>query len=273
MRIARERPTFGVEVPLAMGRCGRGESAFGWTRPYHPPMRLRIQMARSAAIPNHPMLSRPRGSTHSAASKGPQAPPAFPPTWKSDCAKPCCPPEARRATRDASGWNTAEPMPIRAADARSSGNAGTRENKMSPIRVEPIPTAREYGWGWRSVAKPTSGCRSDAVHWYVKVISPTCAKLSWNAVFSNGYIAGISDCIISLRKWQKPMATRIGKTVRYPPAGDSPAVTSLSFGIKANTMGQKGCEPLPGYLNRSRNTPSLVMRQFHKNSVPKSILQ
>ena len=53
----------------------------------------------------------------------------------------------------------------------------------------------------------------------------------------------------------------------------SPAVTSLSFGIKANTMGQKGCEPLPGYLNRRRNTPSLVMRQFHKNSVPKSILQ
>jgi hypothetical protein len=39
--------------------------------------------------------------------------PVLPPTWNSDCARPWRPPEASRATRDASGWKIAEPMPIR----------------------------------------------------------------------------------------------------------------------------------------------------------------
>src|ERR1700674_1981249 len=56
-----------------------------------------------AATENQAMLDCPLGSTMKAASKGPSASPALPPTWKSDCAKPCCPPEAIRATREDSG--------------------------------------------------------------------------------------------------------------------------------------------------------------------------
>ena len=52
-----------------------------------------------------------------AASSGPSAVPKLPPTWNTDCASPCCPPEASRATREDSGWNTDEPMPISAAAA------------------------------------------------------------------------------------------------------------------------------------------------------------
>ena len=57
------------------------------------------------------MLPWPRGTTMNAASSGPIAEPVLPPTWNSDCAKPWRPPDAMRATRDASGWNTEEPMP------------------------------------------------------------------------------------------------------------------------------------------------------------------
>src|SRR5258707_757903 len=56
----------------------------------------------SARNENQAMLRCPRGST-SVASSGPNADPALPPTWNSDCAMPCCPPEAMRATRDDSG--------------------------------------------------------------------------------------------------------------------------------------------------------------------------
>ena len=38
-----------------------------------------------------------------AASSGPMALPALPPTWKIDCARPWRPPEARRAMREDSG--------------------------------------------------------------------------------------------------------------------------------------------------------------------------
>ena len=44
-----------------------------------------------------------------AASSGPSAEPTLPPTWNSDCARPCRPPDAMRATREDSGWNTDEP--------------------------------------------------------------------------------------------------------------------------------------------------------------------
>jgi hypothetical protein len=42
----------------------------------------------SAVTANHAMLRWPFGSTTNAASSGPIAEPALPPTWKSDCAKP-----------------------------------------------------------------------------------------------------------------------------------------------------------------------------------------
>ena len=52
------------------------------------------------------------------------AEPVLPPTWKKDCAKPCRPPEARRAMREDSGWKTAEPMPTRDAAKRSQPKVG-----------------------------------------------------------------------------------------------------------------------------------------------------
>ncbi len=60
-------------------------------------------MARSAAAENQDRLSCPLGITSQAASSGPVAVPTLPPTWKMDCARPCRPPEAMRATREDSG--------------------------------------------------------------------------------------------------------------------------------------------------------------------------
>ena len=52
----------------------------------------------------------PNGTTTKAASSGPVDWPKLPPTWKRLWAKPCRPPEAARATREASGWKTALPI-------------------------------------------------------------------------------------------------------------------------------------------------------------------
>ena len=69
---------------------------------------------------NQLTLCCPRGSTTKAASSGPMADPRLPPTWNSDCARPWRPPDASRATRELSGWNTAEPRPMQAAPTSSS---------------------------------------------------------------------------------------------------------------------------------------------------------
>src|SRR5256885_11203562 len=53
---------------------------------------------KKARRENHARLDCPLVSTN-AAKSGPRAEPALPPTWKSDCAMPCCPPDAMRATR------------------------------------------------------------------------------------------------------------------------------------------------------------------------------
>ena len=67
-----------------------------------------------------------------AASSGPIAGPALPPTWKSDCARPCRPPEARRAMREDSGWKTAEPKPImQAPSTRTSEAVGIAEHDQA----------------------------------------------------------------------------------------------------------------------------------------------
>ena len=55
------------------------------------------------------------GMTMAAVNSGPMAEPVLPPTWKVDCAVPKRPPEAMRATREASGWKVAEPIPTTAA--------------------------------------------------------------------------------------------------------------------------------------------------------------
>ena len=63
---------------------------------------------------NQAMLPRPCWTTMKAASKGPTAWPTLPPSWNTDWARPCRPPDARRATREDSGWKIEEPIPISA---------------------------------------------------------------------------------------------------------------------------------------------------------------
>jgi hypothetical protein len=67
-----------------------------------PTLASRIMPSR-ARTENHATLAWPRGRTMRAASNGPIAEPTPPPTWNSDCARPCRPPEANRAMRAASG--------------------------------------------------------------------------------------------------------------------------------------------------------------------------
>ena len=66
-----------------------------------------------------------------AASSGPSDWPKLPPTWNSDCAKPWRPPEAARATRDASGWKIAEPTPISATDDEQKRVAAAERQQPS----------------------------------------------------------------------------------------------------------------------------------------------
>ena len=113
-----------------------------------------------------------------AASSGPMAEPALPPTWNTDCAKPWRPPEARRATREASGWKMAEPSPIRQAPSTRIGKLCAWASVSSPAAVESIATGEENGIGQRSVTVPTTGCRNEAVTWKAKVSSPIWAKSS-----------------------------------------------------------------------------------------------
>ena len=79
-----------------------------------------------------------------AASSGPMRWPALPPTWNSDCARPCRPPEAMRAMRDDSGWKIDEPMPISAAaDQQQRDSCGACDSTIRPTSVKPMPTASE----------------------------------------------------------------------------------------------------------------------------------
>ena len=56
-----------------------------------------------------------------------------------------------RATRDASGWNTDEPMPRSAAASKIAGYDAARDMASSPTSVNPTPSVSEYGCGRRSV--------------------------------------------------------------------------------------------------------------------------
>ena len=71
-------------------------------------------MPISEPMANHDTLHCPFCSTMKAASRGPIAEPTLPPTWNSDWANPCRPPDARRATRELSGWKMADPSPTNA---------------------------------------------------------------------------------------------------------------------------------------------------------------
>src|ERR1017187_2570399 len=198
---------------VAVSRVARDFGVMlGW-RLYHAPTRSRIMMASSAAAENQAMLRCPAGSTIKAASKGPIDDPALPPTWNSDCANPCCPPEAMRATRDDSGWNTADPIPTSATAASTTAKLGAEAIRISPTMVNVIPTGKEYGVGRWSVYRPTTGCKSDAVSCEVSVISPIWPKSRRYELLKMGYTAGITDCIMSFNRWQKLIAARIRNAV------------------------------------------------------------
>ncbi len=133
-------------------------------------------MPTSASSANQATLDWPKGSTMNAAISGPIALPILPPTWNSDCAKPCRPPEASRATREASGWNTAEPKPIRQAASTSMPKPCAWPSSTSPTSVLAMPAGSEYGIGQRSVTMPTPGCSSEAVTWKAIVSRPIWTK-------------------------------------------------------------------------------------------------
>ena len=107
-------------------------------------------------------------------------------TWNSDCAKPKRPPEASRATREASGWKVEEPMPIRPAASSSMAKLPAVASRATPPSVTHIPAGSRKGIGRRSVYRPIQGCSSEAVHWKVSVIRPIWVKLSANSSLSNG---------------------------------------------------------------------------------------
>lgn len=44
-----------------------------------------------------------------------------------------------------------------------AGKSEAIESNSRPVRVNPIPAAKEYGSGRRSVNVPMNGCKSDAV--------------------------------------------------------------------------------------------------------------
>src|SRR6185295_14670107 len=136
---------------VASATAARGAGRAGRWRAYQPPTCTSTTMAISAAPENHAMLDWPCGTTTNAASNGPDAEPMFPPTWKRDWASPYRPPAAMRATREASGWKIAEPIPINVAENRIAGYVPARDINKRPTRVRPIPTVSEYGRGRRSV--------------------------------------------------------------------------------------------------------------------------
>src|SRR6185295_3654878 len=76
-----------AEIVAVVGRRAlTGEGAR--CRAYQPPTSSSTKIAISAAPENHAMLDCPCGTTTNAASRGPEAEPMFPPTWKSDWASP-----------------------------------------------------------------------------------------------------------------------------------------------------------------------------------------
>jgi len=105
-----------------------------------------------------------------------------------------------RATRDDSGWNTADPIPTIATAAKTIPKLGADASRTSPSMVKVIPAGREYGVGRWSVYNPTTGCKSDAVSWDVRLINPIWPKSKWYEDLRMGYTAGITDCIMSFNR-------------------------------------------------------------------------
>ena len=59
------------------------------------------------------------------------------------CASPFLPPLAICATREASGWNTAEPMPMQHTATRMLAKEAAQASCTSPTSVKHMPHANE----------------------------------------------------------------------------------------------------------------------------------
>ena len=122
-----------------------------WLLRYQLPTRQSTAIAVIAMIENQAMLCWPKGTTMAAASSGPSDEPTLPPTWKTDCANPCRPPEASRAMREDSGWKIDEPRPISPAASSSSAKVGATDRSSRPTKLAPMPIGSANGCGRRSV--------------------------------------------------------------------------------------------------------------------------
>ena len=103
-----------------------------------------------------------RGTTMNATNKGPIAVPAFPPSWKIDCAKPLFPPEAKNEILDDSGWNMEEPIPTKTTATITILKLDAYANVTIPANVNSIPNICPKGFGCLSVYNPTTGCKIEA---------------------------------------------------------------------------------------------------------------
>ncbi|MNC29279.1 hypothetical protein D3C75_775230 [compost metagenome] len=110
----------------------------------------------------------------SAVIMGPRDCPALPPTWKIDWANPRCRGDAAiLATRDPSGWKTAEPRPIITTAAITCQYWSAKARVSIPKKLATIPVGRSQGDGFLSVYSPTTGWRMDAVTFRPKMTKPT----------------------------------------------------------------------------------------------------
>src|SRR5260370_18581026 len=112
-----------------------------------PPTFANKMIATRPTKENQPILLCPLGTMINAANKGPSDVPALPPTWNIDWASPCRPPEAMRASREASGWKTDDPMPTSPAEQRIMEKLLEMDKSSKPKSVSPMPMAKEYGFG------------------------------------------------------------------------------------------------------------------------------
>src|SRR5690625_52463 len=101
-------------------------------------------------------------------------------------------PAARKATRDPSGWKTADPNPIKTTLIKIVMKFGARANPSMPNILLARPSGKAYGLGNLSVYIPTNGCITDATIFKVKAIKPNCVKVSPNDFSKIGNIAGMT---------------------------------------------------------------------------------
>ena len=171
------------------------------------------KIAATAKIMNSAMWCLPYGATSSATSNGPNEPPRLPPTWKSDCANPRLPPEAKKVMRDASGCNTEEPMPTTKTEAKSQYRLVANDKFRIPASVKHIPNGNDQAMGRLSKISPIIGWNTEADIWYTNVIRPICAKLNDKSCLNRGYTAVITDWSKSFRQCEALSAINMGKAI------------------------------------------------------------